>query len=125
MSDEIVKLVEELMDLQENIYGVAVMNSNDKKIIYQTENWDVTPDVNNFLNAWENNESSVLISNVKYMIVENTPERLVGTNVTGKGHIIGASAGPARILCYINAAIGPRDALQDIQLQANKIATLL
>ncbi|MHA1714597.1 MAG: hypothetical protein ACTSXP_03050, partial [Promethearchaeota archaeon] len=83
MSDEIVKLVEELMDLQENIYGVAVMNSNDKKIIYQTENWDVTPDVNNFLNAWENNESSVLISNVKYMIVENTPERLVGTNVTG------------------------------------------
>jgi len=113
------------MDLQENIYGVAVINSNDKKIIYQTENWDVTPDVNNFLNAWENNESSVLISNVKYMIVENTPERLVGTNVTGKGHIIGASAGPARILCYINPAIGPRDALQDIQLQTNKIAALL
>ena len=59
------------------------------------------------------------------MIVENTPERLVATNVTGKGHLIGASAGKAKVLCYINPAIGPRDALNEIQLQANKVGNAL
>ncbi|MFX0101477.1 MAG: hypothetical protein ACFFCS_18020 [Candidatus Hodarchaeota archaeon] len=125
MSDEIVKLAEEFLDINENIYGVAIINADDGKIIHQTENWDVQPDANSFLEAWKNSKSSIVILTNKYMIVENTPERLVATNVSGKGHLIGASAGKAKVLCYINPAIGPRDALNEIQLQANKVGSAL
>ena len=125
MSDEIVKLVEEFLDINENIYGVAVVDADSGDVIHQTENWDIQPDAKNFLNAWKNSRSSIVILAIKYMIVENTPERLVATSVSGKGHLIGASAGKAKVLCYINPVIGPRDALNEIQLQANKLGNAL
>jgi hypothetical protein len=124
MNDEIITLANELMDKEENIYGIGIIDGSGN-IVWQTENWDLTPDAAGFLDAWNNNKSSVNVQTIKYMIVENTPERLIGTNVTGKGHIIGVSAGNAKILCYINPVIGPREALQDIQLQALKIGKLL
>ncbi|MBD3188837.1 hypothetical protein GF325_18555 [Candidatus Bathyarchaeota archaeon] len=123
MNDEIITLLDGLMDMEENIYGIAMVDGSGQ-VLWQTENWDLSADAPAFINAWNNNASSVTLLSIKYMIVENTPERLIGTNVTGKGHIIGASAGPNKIICYINPVIGPRDALQDIQLQCTKIAKL-
>ncbi|MHA1792359.1 MAG: hypothetical protein ACTSVI_06915 [Promethearchaeota archaeon] len=124
MNEEVIKLADQLMDMEENIYGIAIIDDNGK-VLWQTENWDLTNDAPAFISAWNNNAGSVSILSIKYMIVENIPERLIGTNVTGKGHIIGASAGPVKLLCYINPVIGPRDALQDIQLQCAKIAKIL
>lgn len=125
MSQEIIKLVEELLDMNANIHGVALIKESDGSIIHQTENWDVGPDTKNVLAVWTDNPGSVSVLGIKYMVVENTPERIVGTNVTGKGHVIGVSAGPAKMLCYISPATGPREVLQDLQLQAGKIAAAL
>ncbi|MHA1679947.1 MAG: hypothetical protein ACTSUE_03000 [Promethearchaeota archaeon] len=126
MNDEVIQLLDGLMDIEENIYGIALIDAAGK-VLWQTENWDLTADAPAFINAWNNNTGSVTLLTIKYMIVENTPERLIGTNVTGKGHIIGASVATnnLKVLCYINPVIGPRDALQDIQLQCLKISKLL
>jgi len=62
------------------------------------------------------------------MIVENTEERKIGTNITGKGHIIICPipiGGTGAIIAYINPQIGPRDALFNVQDYAKKLENLV
>jgi hypothetical protein len=62
------------------------------------------------------------------MIVENTEERKIGTNITGKGHLVIAPVpigGTGALVCYINPAAGPRDALYNIQEFAKNLTNLV
>jgi hypothetical protein len=111
-------LVNELLDKEVNIGGVAVLSQN--KIVYQTENWDLTAEIPNIVNATKGG-SSIALLGIKYMIVENTPERVIGTNVTGKGHLIIAPFPKGIMVCYIVPQIGPRDALFNVQTYALKL----
>jgi hypothetical protein len=68
--------------------------------------------------------SSINIQGIKYMIVENTEERKIGTNITGKGHIIICPipiGGSGALICYINPQVGPRDALFTAQAYAQRM----
>ena len=63
-----------------------------------------------------------------YYIVENTEERKIGTNITGKGHIIICPipiGGTGALICYINPKVGPRDALFTAQEYALKLANFV
>jgi len=58
------------------------------------------------------------------MVVENTEERKIGTNITGKGHLIICPipiGGTGGLVCYIDPAAGPRDALFTVQSYALKL----
>ena len=72
--------------------------------------------------------TSIVIQGVKYMIVENTEERKIATNITGKGHVIICPVpigGTGALVCYINPQVGPRDALFAVQEYAKKLSTIL
>ena len=123
-------IIDELLNEEQNIYGVAIIGL-DGSIITQTENWDLTNDLENIneliLTKFElgaKGITSITIMGIKYMIVENTEERKIGTNITGKGHVIIAPipiGGTGALLCYINPQIGPRDALFTVQNYALKL----
>lgn len=127
---EIESIIDELLNAEENVLGVAIIGK-DGTLITQTENWDVTGDLallNELLNLklelGERGITSLIVQGIKYMIVENTEERKIGTNVTGKGHIVIAPVpigGTGALVCYINPAAGPRDALYNIQEFAKKL----
>ncbi|NVM37931.1 MAG: hypothetical protein HWN81_20225, partial [Candidatus Lokiarchaeota archaeon] len=54
----------------------------------------------------------------------NTEERKIGTNITGKGHLIICPVpigGTGALVCYINPQAGPRDALFATQEYALKL----
>lgn len=121
MSEELENLVWALLDEEQNIQGVAVLDGANQ-IVYQTENWDLTSDVSKILEVKEGKSSSVEIQGVRYMIVENVPERIIGTNVTGKGHLIMCPAGAGLLVTYIDPAAGPRDALFNVQAYSGKLA---
>lgn len=112
-------IVDGLLDVDANVGGVAVISSKGA-IVYQTENWNLTNDAKGILTLLSGG-SSITILGVKYMIVENTPERIIGTNVTGKGHIIIAPFSGGVLVAYIVPQVGPRDALFNIQTFANKL----
>ncbi|MHA1819739.1 MAG: profilin family protein [Promethearchaeota archaeon] len=120
MSSEVENIIDELLDNEPNVGGAAVI-SNDGKIIYQTENWDLTPEVENVLNTVKSSSSSITLFGIKYMIVENTPERIIGTNIQGKGHIIIAPFNEGVLLTFIVPQVGPRDALFNVQSFAMKL----
>ncbi|MFX1329546.1 MAG: hypothetical protein ACFE91_15575 [Promethearchaeota archaeon] len=127
---EIETIIDGLLDEEQNVFGVAIINK-DGNLVTQTENWDITNDlgsINELLNQklelGEKGISSITIQGIKYMIVENTEERKIGTNITGKGHIIICPipiGGTGALITYINPQAGPRDALFNVQEFALKL----
>ncbi len=123
-------IIDDLLNEEQNIYGVAIVGL-DGSIITQTENWDITNDlgpinelIQTKLELGAKGITNITIMGIKYMIVENTEERKIGTNITGKGHLIVAPipiGGKGALICYINPQIGPRDALFTIQNYALKL----
>lgn len=134
MSEEIEQLVDDLIDAEGNVYGVAVIGK-DGKLLIQTENWDISNDLDQInelaqthLELGEKGMSKINIQGIKYMIVENTEERKIGTNIKGKGHIIVCPipvGGTGALVCYINPQIGPRDALLEVQKFAQKFDAVI
>ena len=133
MSD-IEGVIDDLLNTEENVFGVAIIGTTGN-LITQTENWDISGDLNAInellnlkLQLGERGITSITIQGIKYMIVENTEERKIGTNVTGKGHLIIAPipiGGTGALVCYINPASGPRDALLNVQEFAIKLKSFV
>ncbi len=131
---EIEAIIDDLLNEESNIYGVAII-SKDGNLITQTENWDLTNDldlINELLNQklelGQKGISSIIIQGIKYMIVENTEERKIGTNITGKGHLIICPVpigGTGALVCYINPQAGPRDALFAAQEYALRLSNFI
>jgi len=134
MSAEIETIIDDLLSEEQNIFGVAIINKSGT-LITQTENWDLSSDlgtINELLGAklelGQRGMSSLTIQGIKYMMVENTEERKIGTNITGKGHVIIAPipvGGTGALICYINPQAGPRDALFTVQSNALKLVDLV
>lgn len=134
MSVEIESIIDDLLSEDENIFGVALINKSGS-LITQTENWNLSNDletINELLGAklelGQRGMSSLLIQGIKFMMVENTEERKIGTNITGKGHVIIAPipvGGTGALVCYINPQAGPRDALFTVQSYALKLVDLV
>jgi len=61
-------------------------------IVYSTSNWDIKDDKDKLLNSWKSgNAQFVMLQGVKYSILQCVPERLIATNFSKQGHLIGAS----------------------------------
>ena len=134
MSEDIESIIDQLLEEEQNVFGIAILNQAGE-LVTQTENWDVSNDLGTInellgikLELGEKGMSSIAIQGIKYMIVENTEERKIGTNITGKGHLIIAPVpigGSGALICYINPQVGPRDALFTVQSTALKLVDLI
>jgi hypothetical protein len=143
MSENINNIVEWLMYEQQNIFAVAIIGSG-RNIVFQTDNWDVSPNLGELNQLIAHNPgggsdeyysgvskppiSSITISDVKYLIVESTSERKVGTNPGGQGHLLICpvpAGGPGALVCYVSPEIGPRDALIEVENYALKLIGLI
>jgi len=134
MSSNIDTIINELLNEEQNVFGIAIIDKSGS-ILTQTENWDISGDlgmINKLLNTklelGQKGMTSLAIQGIKYMIVENTEERKIGTNITGKGHIIIAPipiGGTGALICYINPQSGPRDALFNVQEFARKLESFV
>lgn len=131
---EIESIIDDLLNEEQNIFGVAII-SKDGNLITQTENWDISNDLNLLnellgqkLELGAKGITSLAIQGIKYMVVENTEERKIGTNITGKGHLIICPipiGGTGALIAYINPRVGPRDTLFTIQEYAKKLIGLV
>jgi len=128
---EVEGIIDELLDEEQNVFGVALI-SKDGNIIIQTENWDLNSDLNMInellnekLELGQKGITSITLQGIKYMIVENTEERKIGTNIVHKGHVIICPipiGGTGALVTYINPQVGPRDALFSVQEYAKRMA---
>jgi hypothetical protein len=129
MSSEIISIIGQLINEEQNVFGVAVIGKSGT-LITQTENWDITNDLLDLIGLIKSDSGigSFLIQGIKYMVVENVPERKIGTNITGKGHVIICPipiGGTGALICYINPQVSPREALFAVQAYSRKLIDLI
>jgi hypothetical protein len=92
--------VYKLMQKDPSIIAAAVLQGSN--IIYSTDNWDISTDVNKVVSSWNSmNAQFIMISGVKYSILQCTTERLVATSIRGEGHIIGSKDEEHKIIVYL------------------------
>jgi hypothetical protein len=102
-----------LMQKDPSIIAAAVIKGNDT-ILYSTDNWDISSDVGKVISSWNSmNAQFIIISGVKYSILQCTSERLVATSIKGEGHIIGAKDEEHKLIVYLEPNGEPMGATMD------------
>ncbi|MBY9020367.1 MAG: hypothetical protein KGD67_04855, partial [Candidatus Lokiarchaeota archaeon] len=83
-------------------------------ILYSTDNWDISSDVGRVVSSWNSlNAPFVMLSGVKYSVLQCTSERLVATSIRGEGHIIGSKDEEHKLLIYLEPDGEPMGATMD------------
>ena len=101
-----------LMQKDPSIIAAAVLQGSN--IIYSTDNWDISADASKVVSSWNSmNAQFVMISGVKYSILQCTTERLVATSIRGEGHIIGSKDEEHKIIVYLEPDGEPMGATMD------------
>ncbi|MBD3256298.1 MAG: hypothetical protein GF383_14465 [Candidatus Lokiarchaeota archaeon] len=89
-----------LMQSEPSIIAVAILQGRD--IIYSTDNWDISADIGRVLSSWSSmNAQFIMISGVKYSMLQCTSERIVATSIRGEGHIVGAKDEEHKLIAYV------------------------
>jgi hypothetical protein len=105
--------VYKLIQKDPSIIAAAVVKGNDN-IIYSTDNWDISSDIRQVVSSWNSmNAQFIMISGVKYSILQCTSERLVATSIKGEGHILGAKDEDHKLIVYLEPDGEPMGATMD------------
>ena len=103
-----------LMQSDPNIIAAAVIKG--KEIIYTTDNWDVSGDVDRVVSSWVGqNAQFIMVSGVKYSILQMEAERLVAISLKGEGSICAAKDDEHKLICYLQPDGDARGAIMDVQ----------
>jgi hypothetical protein len=109
--------------VNETIGAIAVLDISGR-VIYATENWKVNG--SDVINCWRNKDSSVTIQNVRYSTLQTTEERLIATNVGGKGHIVMSIVGDkALIMAYVLPKGDAQGSYADVCRTADQIRSVI
>ncbi|MFW9973047.1 MAG: hypothetical protein ACFFDF_22880 [Candidatus Odinarchaeota archaeon] len=103
-----------LMQADPNIIAAAVIKG--KEVIYTTDNWDISGDVDRVLSSWTGqNAQFIMVTGVKYSILQMEPERLVAVSLKGEGSICAAKDEEHKLICYLQPDGDARGAIMDVQ----------
>ena len=106
-------VINSLLQKDPSIIAAAIIKGRNE-IVYSTDNWDISADVGKVISSWGGqNAQFVMISGVKYSVLQCTGERLVATSLRGEGHIIGAKDEEYKVLVYLEPDGEPMGATMD------------
>ena len=93
-------VLSDLWNRNEHISAISIINISNNSILYQTDNWDISPDLQRIQSAWDDHGAGIEVQGIHYSILQSTPERLVCTNVGGQGHIAASKEGNLLGIAY-------------------------
>ncbi len=103
-----------LMQSDPNIIAATVIKG--KQIIYSTDNWDISGDVDRVVSSWMGqNAQFIMVSGVKYSILQMETERMVAISLKGEGSICAAKDDEHKLICYLQPDGDARGAIMDVQ----------
>ena len=114
--------VYKLMQSDPNIIAAAVVKG--KEVIYTTDNWDISADVDRVVSSWiGQNAQFIMVSGVKYSILQMETERLVAISLKGEGSICAAKDDEYKLICYLQPDGDARGAIMDVQRVVGSMST--
>jgi hypothetical protein len=107
--------VQNLMNGDPHIIAAAVIEGKNN-IVFSTDNWDISADVGRVIQSWNaQNAQFIMISGVKYSILQCEPERLVATSIRGEGSIVAAKDEEHKLIAYLEPDGYAPGAAMDVQ----------
>ncbi|TFG28495.1 MAG: hypothetical protein EU532_05210 [Promethearchaeota archaeon] len=104
-----------LMQADPHIIAAAVI-AGKSDIIYSTDNWDISADIGRVISSWiAQNAQFIMVSGVKYSILQCEPERLVATSIRGEGSIVAAKDDEHKLIAYLEPDGYAPGAAMDVQ----------
>ncbi len=123
MTTDPATVIYNLLQKDPSIIAAAVIQGRDN-ILYSTDNWDISPDVAKVISSWSSlNAPFIIISGVKYSVLQCTSERMVATSIRGEGHIIGAKDEEHKILIYLEPDGEPMGATMDTSRALSELSS--
>ena len=93
--------INNLMQNDPHIIAGAVLKG--KEIIYTTDNWDISGDVDRIVSSWMGQGAQfIMVSGVKYSVLQIGAERLVAMSYKGEGSIVGSKDDVHKIIVYLD-----------------------
>ena len=103
-----------LMQADPSIIAAAVIKGRD--LIYTTDNWDISADVDRIVSSWiGQNARFIMVSGVKYSTLQMEAERLVAMSMKGEGSIVAAKDDEHKLIVYVGPDGDGRGAAMDVQ----------
>ncbi len=92
-----------IVSLKKNNEIIAGAVIKDSRIIYTTDNWDISGDIDRVVSSWIDQDAQfIMISGVKYSILQMEAERLVAISLKGEGSIVAAKDDDYIIILQLN-----------------------
>ena len=111
-----------LMQSDPNIIAAAVIKGKD--LIYTTDNWDISGDVSRIVSSWAGqNAQFIMVSGVKYSMLQMEAERMVAISLKGEGSICAAKDDEHKLICYLQPDGDARGAVMDVQRAVGTMST--
>lgn len=106
--------VQRLMQSDEHIIAATVLKG--KKIVYSTDNWDISGDIDRVVSSWMGqNAQFIMVSGVKYSTLTIEAERLVAMSYKGEGYIVAAKDDEHALIVYLDPDGYGLGAAMDVQ----------
>ena len=123
MATDPATVIYNLIQKDPSIIAAAVVQGGGN-ILYSTDNWDISADVNKVISSWNSmNAQFVFLTGVKYSVLQCTSERLVATSIKGEGHIIGAKDEEHKVLVYLEPDGEPMGATMDTARAVSELSS--
>ena len=95
-----------------------------KEIIYTTDNWDISADVDIIVSSWiGQNARFIMVTGVKYSILQMEAERLVAMSMKGEGSIVAAKDDEHKLIVYVGPDGDGRGAAMEVQKALGTMST--
>ncbi|MHA2007495.1 MAG: helix-turn-helix domain-containing protein [Promethearchaeota archaeon] len=100
--EKVIPVLNDLISSESETISFSIIEG-EKNIVYSTSNWDISKDIDIINNIWNSNEvGDINILGKKYIIIQNTAERLIATSHQSEEGIVGYRDEERKIICKIN-----------------------
>ena len=112
-----------LMQSDPSIIAAAVLKG--KEILYTTDNWDISADVDRIVSSWiGQNARFIIVSGVKYSMLQMEAERMVAMSMKGEGSIVAAKDDEHKLIVYVGPDGDGRGAAMDVQKALGSMSSM-
>ncbi|KKN20039.1 hypothetical protein LCGC14_0939560, partial [marine sediment metagenome] len=93
--------INSLMQNDPHIIAGAVLKGSE--IVYSTDNWDISADIGRISSSWmSQNAQFIMVSGVKYSVLQMESERLVAMSYKGEGSIVASKDDVHKLIIYLD-----------------------
>jgi len=114
--------INSLMQNDPHIIAGAVLKG--KEIIYTTDNWDISADIDRVVSSWSGQSAQfIMVSGVKYSVLQIGAERLVAMSYKGEGSIVGSKNDEYKVIVYLDPDGYGIGAAMDVQRALSSLSS--